>query len=100
MSSGSNRYVTPTNITICALRQDNFFIVDSCYDYAVPEMGTVPLLSPDQTLPLQRPHINSVGSDVSRSTGKSSKSDGKKVSQLENYVYIHLYEYKYTHNNI
>lgn len=54
------------------------YFSDGCYDYAVPEMGTVPLLGPDQTLPLPRPHINSVGSDISRATSRSLKTDGKK----------------------
>lgn len=55
-------------------------VSDGCYDYAIPEAGTIPLLSPEHTLP--RPHINSVGSDISRVTSKSSKTDGKKVSTL------------------
>lgn len=59
----------------------NVFVVffsEGCYDYAIPEAGTIPLLSPEHTL--ARPHINSVGSDISRATSKSLKTDGKKVN--------------------
>lgn len=58
-----------------------FFFLEGCYDYAVPEAGTIPLLSQEQTLPLPRPHFNSNASDISRATTRSSKTEGKKVKQ-------------------
>jgi hypothetical protein len=63
-----------------------FFCADTSYDYAVPEMGTMPLLSPENTLPL--PLVASAPSDKDSvfskgSSSKGSKSEdskGKKVS--------------------
>jgi hypothetical protein len=65
-----------------------FCYADTSYDYAVPEMGTMPLLSPENTLPL--PVVASAPSDKDSvfskgSSSKGSKSEdskGKKVSQL------------------
>ena len=62
-------------------------VTDTSYDYAVPEMGTMPLLSPEHTLPL--PVVASGPSDKDSvfskgSSSKGSKSEdskGKKVSE-------------------
>lgn len=66
---------------------ESFSSIEGCYDYAVPEAGTMPLLSPEQNIPIFTSHINNIGSDISQVT-KSSKTDGKKVKILySNNVY-------------
>jgi hypothetical protein len=49
---------------------------DTSYDYAVPEMGTMPLLSPENTLPL--PVVASAPSDKDSVFSKGSGSKGSK----------------------
>ncbi|PSN56036.1 hypothetical protein C0J52_21354 [Blattella germanica] len=49
---------------------------DTSYDYAVPEMGTMPLLSPENTLPL--PMVASAPSDHDSVFSKGSSSKGSK----------------------
>jgi hypothetical protein len=71
-----------------AISDSLFCFADTSYDYAVPEMGTMPLLSPENTLPL--PMVASAPSDKDSvfskgSSSKGSKSEdskGKKVSKL------------------
>jgi hypothetical protein len=78
------QYFFPFSATADSL----FSFADTSYDYAVPEMGTMPLLSPENTLPL--PMVASAPSDKDSvfskgSSSKGSKSEdskGKKVSQL------------------
>lgn len=65
----------------------HFFVFTDNYDYAVPELGTMPLLAHDSSL--QHPIIGSLTSEkdtifskISSSNSKGSKSEegkGKKV---------------------
>lgn len=60
----------------------NFFIVDA-YDYAVPEAGTLPLLSNgnEDIVPSNRNHSGSISSRGQRNSvnNRNSHSEGKKV---------------------
>lgn len=73
----------PTYLTSCS------FSIDTSYDYAVPELGTMPLLSQEPVIAL--PMVNSANSDKDSnfskgSSSKSSKTEdtrGKKVSHID-----------------
>jgi len=80
---------------ICySLSHELRFCADTSYDYAVPEMGTIPLLSPENTLPL--PVVASAPSDkdsvFSKGSGsKGSKSEDSKGKKVTSQLYYGLY---------